>query len=167
MSEKRRRRKRQPIVLEELKKDSTSLLSWGIEDATLVKLETYRLYEAGYAAADISAAFGISREYLHKMWKQFKAEGASALIDKRWGSEPRKRTTEKEGEVLRAKALEPQLGDSELGRRFEMDRSTVYKLLKEHGLQDLHQVLNGDEQEEEWKSKAASQPSEEEEKKTR
>ena len=40
MSEKRRRRKRQPIVLEELKEDSTSLLSWGIEDATLVKLET-------------------------------------------------------------------------------------------------------------------------------
>ena len=83
MSEKRRRRKRQNIVLAELKEDATSLLSWGVEDAALVKLETYRLYEAGYAAADISAAFGISREYLHKMWKQFKAEGASALIDQR------------------------------------------------------------------------------------
>ena len=166
MSERRRRRKRQTIVVEELKQDPTSLLSWGVEDATLVKLETYRLYEAGYAAADISATFGISREYLHKMWKQFKAEGTAALIDKRWGSEPRKRTTEKEREVLRAKALEPQLGDSELGRRYEMDRSTVYKLLKEHGLQDLHQVLNGGEQGEELESFSASQPSEAAGKKT-
>jgi len=165
MSEKRRRRKRQTIVVEELKQDPTSLLSWGVEDGTLLKLETYRLYEAGYAAADISVAFGMSREYLYQMWKGFKAEGTSALVDKRWGSEPRKRTTEKEREVLRAKALEPQLGDSELGRRFEMDRSTVYKLLKEHGLQDLHQVLNGGE-EEDLGSKAVSQGSEEAGKKT-
>ena len=58
MTEKRRRRERQTIVLEELKKDPTSLLSWGMEDAGLVKLESYRLYEAGYAAADISEALG-------------------------------------------------------------------------------------------------------------
>jgi len=148
MKEGRRRRERQPIELEELKKDPASLLSWGKEDPTLVKLETYRLYEAGYAAADISEAFGISREHLHKMWKKYKEEGMEGLLDKRSGSEPRKRTTEKEREVLRAKAVEPEVGDSELGRRFGMDRSTVYRLLKEHGLQDLHQVLNGGEGEE-------------------
>ncbi|RLE16883.1 MAG: hypothetical protein DRJ50_14655 [Actinobacteria bacterium] len=166
MTEKRRRRKRQTIVLEELKKDPTSLLSWGLEDAGLVKLESYRLYEAGYAAADISEALGISREYLHQMWKKFKEEGTPALIDRRWGTEPRKRTPEKEREVLRAKALEPKLGDSELGRRFGMDRSTVYKLLKEHGLQDLHQVLNGGETAG-VESEAGSQPREAEGKKTR
>jgi len=145
MEKKRRRRKRQVIDLEELRRDPASMLSWCREDATLVKLETYRLYEAGYTAADISEAFGISREYLHKMWRKFEAEGLAGLVDKRGGSEPRKRTGEKEREVLRAKALNPELGDSELGRRFEMDRSTVYRLLKEHGLQDLHQVLNGEE----------------------
>lgn len=149
MPEKRRRRERQPIELEELKKEPASLLSWGKEDPTLVKLETYRLYEAGYAAADISEAFGISREHLHKMWKKYKEEGMEGLLDKRSGSEPRKRTTEKEREVLRAKAVKPEMGDSELGERFGMDRSTVYRLLKEHGLQDLHQVLNGEEGEEE------------------
>lgn len=143
MEENRRRRKRQKIEMLELSKEPVSFLSWGKEDATLVKLETYRLYEAGYTAADISEAFGISREHLHKMWRKFEAEGVAGLLDKRGGSEPRKRTAEKEREVLRAKALNPELGDSELGRRFEMDRSTVYRLLKEHGLQDLHQVLNG------------------------
>lgn len=145
MEEKRRRRKRQKLEMAELSKDPGSILSWGKEDATLVKLETYRLYEAGYAAADISEAFGISREHLHKMWRKFEEEGVAGLVDKRGGSEPRKRTAEKEREVLRAKALNPELRDSELGRRFEMDRSTVYRLLKEHGLQDLHQVLNGGE----------------------
>ena len=149
MPEKRRRRKRQAIEVEELRKDPASLLSWGNGDPTLIKLETYRLYEAGYTAADISEAFGISREHLHKMWKKFDEEGTEGLVDKRSGSEPRKRTVEKEREILRAKALEPEVGDSELGRRFGMDRSTVYRLLKEHGLQDLHQVLHGEEPEEE------------------
>lgn len=145
MIEQRRRRNRQPIEMEELRKDPRSLLSWGKADATLEKLETYRLYEAGYAALDISEAFGISREHLYKMWKKFGEEGTEGLVDKRSGSEPRKRTVEKEREVLRAKALEPEVGDSELGRRFGLDRSTVYRLLKEHGLQDLHQVLNSGE----------------------
>ncbi len=147
MKENRRRRERKSLELEALKQDPTSMLSWGNGDPTLVKLETYRLYEAGYAAADISEAFGISREHLYKMWKGFEEEGMEALLDKRWGSEPRKRTAEKEREVLRAKAMEPGIGDSELGRRYGMDRSTVYKLLKEHGLQDLHQVLNGEAEE--------------------
>ena len=47
MIEKRRRRTRQRIEVEELKQERASLLSWGKEDATLLKLETYRLYEAG------------------------------------------------------------------------------------------------------------------------
>lgn len=57
MEEKRRRRQRQAIEMEELKADSNSLLSWGVEDEALRKLETYRLYQAGYAAADIATAF--------------------------------------------------------------------------------------------------------------
>jgi transposase len=155
MSEKRRRSQRQSIDLEQLKNDSDSFLSWGIEDPTLNKLETYRLYQAGYAVADIAAAFGLSHGYLYEMWGKFKAEGTAALVDKRWGAAPRKRTTEREAEVLRAKALKPERGDSDLALEFGLERSTVYRLLKEHGLQDLHRVLGGEsEPEAEEKSSA-------------
>lgn len=143
MSEKRRRSQRQSLDLEQLKNDPDSLLSWGIDDPTLHKLETYRLYQAGYAVADIGEAFGLSPGYLYEVWGKFKAEGTSALVDKRWGAAPRKRTTEREAAVLRAKALEPERGDSDLAAEFGLERSTVYRLLKEHGLQDLHQVLAG------------------------
>jgi transposase len=143
MSEKRRRSQRQSIDLEQLKNDPDSFLSWGIEDPTLRKLETYRLYQAGYAVADIAEAFGLSHGYLYEMWGKFKAEGTEALVDKRWGAVPRKRTTEREADVLRAKALNPERGDSDLAAEFGLERSTVYRLLKEHGLQDLHRVLAG------------------------
>lgn len=143
MSEKRRRSQRQRIELDQLKNEPDSLLSWGIEDPTLRKLETYRLYQAGYAVADIAAAFGLSPGYLYEMWGQFKAEGTVALVDKRWGAAPRKRTTEREAAVLRAKALKPDRGDSDLAAEFGLERSTVYRLLNEHGLQDLHRVLAG------------------------
>jgi transposase len=143
MSEKRRRSQRQSIDLEQLKNNPDSFLSWGIEDPTLHKLETYRLYQAGYAVADIAEAFGLSHGYLYEMWGKFKAEGTEALVDKRWGAAPRKRTTVREADVLRAKAVNPEQGDSDLAAEFGMERSTVYRLLKEHGLQDLHRVLAG------------------------
>jgi transposase len=143
MSEKRRRSQRQSIDLEQLKNDPASFLSWGIDDPVLGKLETYRLYQAGYAVADIAAAFGLSHGYLYEMWGKFKAEGTAAVVDKRWGAAPRKRTTAREADVLRAKALKPERSDSDLAAEFGLERSTVYRLLKEHGLQDLHRVLAG------------------------
>ena len=57
----------------------------------------------------------------------------------------RKRASEVEAAVLRAKALSPEQGDSELGAEFGLERRTVYRLLKEHGLQDLHRVRAGGE----------------------
>jgi len=149
MERKRRYSRKEGLTREDLEKDSSSFLSWGLSDKTLEKLETYRLYKKGHAVSDIGEAFGLSREYLYKLWKGLEEEGTESLVDKRWGSAPRKVTEEKEREILRAKALEPELGDSELGRRYGMDRSTVYRLLKEHGLQDLHHVLCGDDSEEE------------------
>ena len=143
MSEKRRRSQRQIIDLEQLKSDPNSFLSWGIDDAPLRKLEMYRLYRAGYAAADIAATFGFARSYLYELWGELQAEGVAALIDKRWGAAARKRTPAGEAAVLRAKALHPERGDSELAAEFGMDRSTIYRLLEEHGLQDLHRVLAG------------------------
>jgi transposase len=147
MTQKRRRSQRQTIELEELKNDPNSLLSWDLDDPTLRKLETYRLYQAGYAVADIGETFGFAHGYLYEMWGKFKAEGTDALVDKRWGAAPRKRTSEMEAAVLQAKARDPQRADSELAEEFELDRSTVYRLLKEHGLQDLHRVISGEEEE--------------------
>lgn len=147
MTQKRRRSQRQTIELEQLKKDPNSFLSWEIDDPTLHKLETYRLYQEGYAVADIAEAFEFSHGYLYEMWGKLKTEGTEALVDKRWGAAPRKRTSQREAAVLRAKALNPERGDSDLGREFEMERSTVYRLLKEHGLQDLHQVIAGQDEE--------------------
>ena len=45
--------------------------------------------------------------------------------------------------MLRAKAVNPERGDTDLAREFGMERSTIYRLLNEHGLQDLHRVLEG------------------------
>lgn len=143
MTEKRRRSRRQKIEKEQLKKDPNSFLSWEIVDPVLEKLETYRLYQAGYAVADIAAAFGLSPGYLYEMWGKLKEDGTEGLVDKRWGTAPRQRTSEGEAAVLRAKALAPKRSDADLASEFQMDRSTVYHLLKEHGLQDLHRVLAG------------------------
>jgi transposase len=152
MSHKRKRKPRQTIELEQLKNDPNSFLKLHAEDEVLRKLETYRLYQAGYAAGDIAETFGYARPYLYEMWRKFEREGARALVNKSWGSEPRKRTTEREAEVLRAKALRPERSDSDLAQEFEMDRSTIYRLLKEHGLQDLHRVLEADSQQAPWPS---------------
>ncbi len=160
MSEKRRRSQRQSIDIEQLKNEPDSFLSWGIEDPTLHKLETYRLYQAGYAVADIAEAFGLSHGYLYEMWGKLKAEGTVGLVDKRWGAAPRKRTTEREADVLRAKALEPERGDSDLAAEFGLERSTVYRLLKEHKMQDLHRVLVGEREAEETPPEAKAEDGE-------
>jgi len=142
MSEKRQRQPRQVIDLEQLRTDPKSFLHLRLDDPVLRKLETYRLYQAGYAAADIAEAFGYARPYLYELWGKFEREGTAALVDKHWGTAPRQRTTVREAQVLRTKALHPERSDSELAQEFSMDRSTVYLLLKEHDMQDLHRVLD-------------------------
>ncbi len=138
----RRHSKRRTIDLEQLHSDPSSLLALGLlDDPVLRKVETYRLYQAGYAVEDIAQAFGCARTYLYEVWDKLREGGIDALCDRRWGSAPRTRTPEREAQVLRAKALKPQRSDADLGAEFQMDRSTVYELLKEHGLQDLHRVL--------------------------
>jgi len=145
MSDKpvRRRSERGTIDLKQLQGDPVSLLALGLlDDPVLRKLETYRLYQAGYAVEDIAQAFGFTRPYLYELWDKLRAEGVIALSDQRkGGSVARTRTPEREAQVLRAKALNPQRSDADLADEFKMDRSTVYELLKEHGLQDLHRVL--------------------------
>jgi len=142
MTQKQRRSQRQIIDLEQLKQDPNSFLALNPDDEVLQKLEMFRLYQAGYAPEDIVTAFGYAgRTYFYTLFQRFKERGTAALLDQRGGSELRKRTPELEAQVIRAKALQPQVGDTELGRRFRLDRSTVYEILKEHGIQDLHRVV--------------------------
>jgi len=140
--EKQRRSQRQTIDLEQLKQDPTSFLALDPDDEALRKLEMFRLYQAGYAPEDICAAFGYAgRTYFYALYQRFQEGGTAALLDARGGSAPRTRTPEREAQVIRAKALAPELGDTELGQRFGLDRATVYELLREHGIQDLHRVV--------------------------
>jgi len=142
MAQKQRRSQRQTIDLEQLKQNPNSFLALNPDDEVLQKLEMFRLYQAGYAPEDIVTAFGYAgRTYFYTLFQRFKEEGPAALLDQRGGSEARKRTPGLEAQVIRAKALRPQVGDTELGRRFGLDRSTVYEILKEHGIQDLHRVV--------------------------
>jgi transposase len=141
VDEKRQRKPRQTIDLEQLKNNPNSFLWLRFDDPVLRKLETYRLYRVGYAAEDIAKAFGYARPYLYELWGKFEQEGSEAFVDKHWGTVPRQRTTVREAQVLRAKALHPERGDSELAQEFGMDRSTIYLLLKEHDMQDLHRVV--------------------------
>ena len=142
MSQKMRRSQRQTLDLEQLKQDPNSFLTLNPDDEALRKLEMIRLYKAGYAPEDIMTAFGYSgRTYFYELFNRFQEGGTEALTDRRGGSEPRKCTPELEAQVIRAKALNPQSGDTELGRRFGLDRSTVYEILKEHDIQDLHRVI--------------------------
>ena len=145
MNHTRRRSQRHSIELATLKQEQNSLLSWGIDDPVLQKLETYRLYQAGFAVADIADAFGFSRGYLYELWDKFQNSVSKALVDKRSGTVPRSLPTEMEATILRAKAINPTRCDSSLAKEFGLDLRQVYNLLKEHGLQDLHRVLESSE----------------------
>lgn len=125
----------------EMTQSSASFLGLGLTDPLLYKLETYRLYKSGVSPTKIAEDFGFSRPYLYQIWKKLENEGPCALINKNWGSAPRKVTTSLEASILRAKALNPDRSDAQLAEEFGLHRSTVYRLLKEHGLQDLHLVL--------------------------
>ncbi|MEM7342867.1 MAG: hypothetical protein AAF485_01365 [Chloroflexota bacterium] len=90
---------------------------------------------------EIATLFGFSHPYLYEMWKRFEAEGTIAFIKKNWGSAPRKVTTEVEAAIIRAKAIDPEKKDEVLAQEFGVNRATVYRLLKEHGIQDLHRSV--------------------------
>jgi len=130
------------IDLVELSNDPASLLSLRPNDPVLIKLETYRLYRAGYSVTEIANTFEITRSYLYEMWQHFEEKGTITFINKNWGTIPTKLTTDLEAAIIRAKALSPKRKDNDLAKEFGVDRITVYRLLKEHGIQDLHKVIH-------------------------
>ena len=75
MGQKHRQSQRRPLDLEHLRGDSDSFLAWGIDDPISRKLETYRLYRASFAVADISLALGFSRSYLQKYCPSSRPKG--------------------------------------------------------------------------------------------
>lgn len=132
------KRKKQPINRESLRNDACSFLALKSDDPVLEKLETYRLRQAGYSVTAIAKAFNCSRNNLYTIWEKFEAEGVIAFVDKRWGAAPRKLIPENEKAIIRAKAINPERSDDDLAQEFELDRTTVFRLLKEYGIQDLH-----------------------------
>jgi transposase len=128
------------LKIDDLLNDPTSFLRLKTDDPLLRKLETYRLYRTGHSATRIAAAFGFARPYLYEMWQHFEADGAMALADKHWGAAPRKLTGDVEAAIIRAKAINPQRSDADLAVEFGLSHSKVFRLLKEHGIQDLHRL---------------------------
>lgn len=135
-------RQSQIIDITSLRSDPNSFLSLRYDDPILQKLETYRLHRAGIPATTIARTFGFARSYLYEMWHQFEVQGTIALVTKNWGTAARKLTTEQEAALIRAKAINPMRSDSDLAEQFGLERTTVYRLLKEHGLQDLHRIVD-------------------------
>lgn len=129
------------LDLAELKNDPASFLRLKAGDPILHKLETYRLYKAGYAVTAIAAAFGFNRPYLYQLWQRFEIEGTDAFVAKHWGAAPRKLTADLEAAIIRAKAINPRRSDADLAAEFGLSKSKVFRLLKEHGIQDLHRVI--------------------------
>lgn len=151
-SEKKRGgRRRAKIPLKTLKEEGGSFLGLG-EEPLLRRLEMVRLFRQGYSLGSIGEAFGYSPQGVWAIVQRFKEEGVEGLIEKRGGPYHSKVTPDLEREILRHKALHPQQGDAELAARFGLNRITIYNLLKEHGLQDLHRVIEGGEEEGEKKT---------------
>ncbi len=130
------------INLTELQDDPASFLSLRPDDPVLRKLETYRLYKAGVPVAEIARSFGFKRQYLYQLWRQIETDGATAVVNKNWGAAPRKLTSEAESAIIRAKAVNPHRSDTDLAEEFGVSRVSVYRLLKEHGIQDLHKIID-------------------------
>ena len=103
----------------------------------------FRLYQAGMRRKISCAAFGYAVVCISTPSTSASRRAARRPCSTRAvvSVAPRTRTPEREAQVIRAKALAPELGDTELGQRFGLDRATVYELLREHGIQDLHRVV--------------------------
>lgn len=129
------------LDLAELENDPASFLRLKADDPILRKLETYRLYKAGYPVTVIAAAFGVARPHLYELWQRFEVEGTDAFVAKHWGAAPRKLTAALEAAIIRAKAVNPHRSDADLAAKFGLSKSKVFRLLKEHGIQDLHRVI--------------------------
>jgi transposase len=149
--ERRGGRKRAKIPLETLREEGSSFLSLG-EDPLMKRLEMVRLWRQGYSFGAIGEAFGYSPQGVWAVVQRFEEEGVEGLIEKRGGPYHSKVTPELEREILRYKALHPQVGDTELAAQFGLGRITIYNLLKEHGLQDLHRVIEAPQEEGEKKT---------------
>ena len=150
-------RKRIPIPLQALKEDGNSFLCLG-EEPLLRRLEMVRLWQQGYSMGAIGEALGYSPQGVWAVVQRFKADGVDGLMEKRGGAYHSKVTPEMERDILRSKALNPELGDAELAARFGLNRITIYHLLKEHGLQDLHRVVTAREEVEEKKTLSSGSP---------
>ena len=81
----------EPLSLEGLRSDPTSLLYLNADDPLILKLEMLRLLEVGFEPVEISRAFNLEPEArLHEMLAQVRAEGTSTLVSQ-WAGSAEKR----------------------------------------------------------------------------
>lgn len=94
--------------------------------------------EAGWSAAAVAEAAGVSVATVYVWWRRFRAEGAAGLEDRscRPLRSPRRVPGELEAEVVRLRR-ELKVGAQELAERCGLATSTCHRILVRHGLQRL------------------------------
>lgn len=94
--------------------------------------------EAGWPAAVLAEQMNVSRATVHKWWRRFKAEGWAGLDDRtsRPHGSPRRLTELEEAPIL-AFRKERKLGPHRIAALTGRPRSTVYAVLRRHGLHRL------------------------------
>ncbi len=93
---------------------------------------------AGRPVAHVAAEMGVSRSTAYRWWRRYQEAGEAGLVDRssRPGSCPHRTPPELELRVLELRR-ERKLGPARIGMILGMPRSTVWRVLRRHGLNRL------------------------------
>ena len=94
--------------------------------------------EAGRPVAHVAAEMGVSRQCAYRWWRRYQAAGTAGLVDR--SSRPRHSPTRTNRRVERKVAnlrKRSKLGPARIGARLGVPASTVYAVLRRHGLHRL------------------------------
>ena len=105
------------------------------------KLLVERITKQGYPVARAAEMQGVSRSCAYHWLRRFRAEGEAGLEDRscRPHRSPRRLDAEVEARILAARARF-NLGPHQLGWRLGIPRSTVYAVLRRHGVNRLDRI---------------------------
>lgn len=109
-----------------------------------VEMKAYwvQLYQQGESATEIAEMVGISRQVLYKWLHRYEREGMAGLQEqsRRPRHSPSRISADLEG-AIRSIREQEHLGPARIALRLALSVSTVYRVLKDYGLNRLHPKL--------------------------
>ena len=107
----------------------------------LTRLELVREVAAGWSQAEVARRFRVSRHTVAKWLRRFREEGAAGLDDRRSAprSHPRRTPPELERRICAVRRTQD-FGPHRIQWALGVARSTVYAVLKRHGLHRLDRL---------------------------